>query len=249
VQYNNYDAVRELFDTRGHEIAAVIVEAVPANAGLILPQGDFNSFLREITEQHGSLFILDEVMTGFRLSVAGWYGLLQPSWTPDLITFGKVIGGGYPLAAVAGRAEVMNQLAPLGSVYQAGTLSGNPVAATAGLVTLKLCTPEVYAALDYAAFGAMQSIKDAFGSVGIPHTLQSVGNLFSVFFTNETVYSFEQAQTQDVPKFNAFFHALLNQGVYIPPSAYEAWFVSSLHDAEAMEFFDQAVRAAAQEIA
>ena len=249
VQYNNYDAVRELFDTRGHEIAAVIVEAVPANAGLILPEGDFNSFLREITEQHGSLFILDEVMTGFRLSAAGWYGLLQPSWTPDLITFGKVIGGGYPLAAVAGRAEVMNQLAPLGSVYQAGTLSGNPVAATAGLVTLKLCTPEVYAALDYAAFGAMHSIKDAFVSVGIPHTVQSVGNLFSVFFTNETVYSFEQAQTQDVPKFNAFFHALLNQGVYIPPSAYEAWFVSSMHDVEAMEFFDQAVSAAARAMA
>lgn len=246
IRYNDREAINELFAKRGHEIAAVIVEAVPANAGVILPMDDFNGFLREVTERHGSLLIIDEVMTGFRMSAAGWYGLAKPDWRPDLLTFGKVIGGGYPLAAVGGRAEVMRQLAPLGPVYQAGTLSGNPVAATAGLVTLQACTPEVYAALDAAATTAMRLIDEALTEVGVPHRVQSVGNLFSCFFLDEAVTDFDIAQRQDTAAFGRFFHSLLDSGISVPPSAYEAWFVSSRHDGVAMDRFAAALPAAAR---
>ena len=246
IAYNDRDALNELFAKRGNEIAAVIVEAVPANAGVILPIDDFNGFLREVTEKHGSLLIIDEVMTGFRLSAAGWYGLLKPAWKPDIVTFGKVIGGGYPLAALGGRREVMSLLAPLGPVYQAGTLSGNPVAATAGLVTLQACTPEVYAAVDSAAAIAMRLVDEALSEVGVPHRVQHVGNLFSCFFLDETVTDFDIAQRQDTAAFGRFFHSLLDSGISIPPSAYEAWFVSSTHDDAAMSRFAQALPAAAK---
>lgn len=246
ITYNDRDAIRELFAKRGNEIAAVIVEAVPANAGLILPVDDFNGFLREVTTAHGALLIIDEVMTGFRMSRAGWYGLLQPAWKPDLVTFGKVIGGGYPLAALGGRADIMRLLAPLGPVYQAGTLSGNPVAATAGLVTLNACTSDVYAAVDAAAATAMRLVDDALSEVGVPHRVQHVGNLFSCFFLDEDVTNFDIAQRQDTAAFGRFFHSLLDNGISIPPSAYEAWFVSSTHDAAAMDRFAAALPAAAR---
>lgn len=246
ITYNDRDAVTELFAKRGHEIAAVIVEAVPANAGVILPLDDFNGFLRSITERHGSLFIVDEVMTGFRMSRAGWYGLLQPSWKPDLVTFGKVIGGGYPLAALGGRREVMSLLAPLGPVYQAGTLSGNPVAATAGLVTLNACTAEVYAALDASATNVMRLVDEALTAEGVPHRVQHVGNLFSCFFLDEAVTDFTIAQRQDTAAFGRFFHSLLDSGISIPPSAYEAWFVSSTHDEAVLSRLADALPAAAR---
>jgi glutamate-1-semialdehyde 2,1-aminomutase len=224
----------------------VIVEAVPANAGVILSVDDFNGFLREVTAKHGALFIIDEVMTGFRLSSAGWYGLAKPSWKPDIVTFGKVIGGGYPLAALGGRREIMSLLAPLGPVYQAGTLSGNPVAATAGLVTLQACTDAVYHAVDSAAATAMRLVDEALSEVGVPHRVQHVGNLFSCFFLDEAVTDFDIAQRQDTAAFGRFFHSLLDDGISIPPSAYEAWFVSSTHDDAAMSRFADALPAAAR---
>ncbi len=246
VRYNDREALEALFASRGHEIAAIIVEAVPANAGLILPIDDFNGYLRELTTRHGSLLILDEVMTGFRLSRAGWYGLAKPAWRPDLVTFGKVIGGGYPLAAVGGSREVMSLLAPLGPVYQAGTLSGNPVAATAGLTTLLACDDAVYAACDAAAATAMRLIDEALTAEGVAHRVQHVGNLFSCFFLDEAVTDFDIAQRQDTAAFGRFFHALLEHGVSVPPSAYEAWFVSSTHDDAAMQRFADALPVAAR---
>ncbi len=246
VTYNDRIALAELFARRGHEIAAVIVEAVPANAGVILPIDDFNGFLRGITEEHGALLILDEVMTGFRMSRGGWYGLAKPAWKPDLVTFGKVIGGGYPLAALGGSRTVMEMLAPLGPVYQAGTLSGNPVAATAGLTTLRACTSGVYSAVDSAAATAMRLVGAALTEVGVPHRVQNVGNLFSCFFLDEAVTDFDIAQRQDTAAFGRFFHSLLESGISIPPSAYEAWFVSSTHDEAAMARLEAALPAAAR---
>ncbi len=246
VRYNDRAAVEEIFAARGAEIAAVIVEAVPANAGVCLPLDDFNGFLREVTERHGALLIIDEVMTGFRLSAAGWYGLLKPAWKPDLITFGKVIGGGYPLAALGGRREVMSLLAPLGPVYQAGTLSGNPVAATAGLTTLLACDAEVYAACDAAAATAMRLLDGALTDAGVPHRVQHVGNLFSCFFMDGEVTDFDIAQRQDTAAFGRFFRSLLDHGISVPPSAYEAWFVSSTHDDAALQRFADALPAAAR---
>ncbi len=246
LRYNDREALQQLFATRGAEVAAVIVEAVPANAGVFLPVDDFNGFLREVTAAHGALLIIDEVMTGFRLSAAGWYGLLQPRWKPDLVTFGKVIGGGYPLAALAGSREVMSLLAPLGPVYQAGTLSGNPVAATAGLTTLLACDAEVYAQCDAAAATAMQLMDEALTTAGVPHRVQHVGNLFSCFFLDAEVTDFDIAQRQDTAAFGRFFRSLLDNGISIPPSAYEAWFVSSQHDERALQRFAKALPAAAR---
>lgn len=246
IDYNDRDAVTALFSARGEEIAAVIVEAVPANMGVVPPSDGFNDFLRQVTEKNGALLILDEVMTGFRLSAAGWYGMAKPTWKPDLVTFGKVIGGGYPLAAVGGRREVMSQLAPLGAVYQAGTLSGNPVAATAGLVTLLACTDDVYAHLDRVAHEMVYLLDDALTSAGVPHQLQFEGNLFSCFFADGEVRNFADAQKQDTKAFARFFHSLLEQGVSVPPSAYEAWFVSAAHGQDAMQKFADALPAAAR---
>jgi glutamate-1-semialdehyde 2,1-aminomutase len=167
-------------------------------------------------------------MTGFRISTGGWhtkFGISQ-GWTPDLFTYGKVIGGGYPVAAVAGAAGIMDLLAPVGNVYQAGTLSGNPVATAAGLATLKLCDENLYETLDTRAAQVGAVISQALAKEGVEHSLQRGGNLFSFFFTGEAVTNFAQAQTQNVKKFNAFFHTMLENGVSLPPSAFEAWFVN-----------------------
>jgi glutamate-1-semialdehyde 2,1-aminomutase len=229
--YNDQAAIAELFAKRGHEVAAVLTEAVPANMGVVPPLPGFNAFLADICKQHGSLLILDEVMTGFRVSAGGWWGLVndKEKWTPDLLTFGKVIGGGYPVAAVAGRAAVMDQLAPLGAVYQAGTLSGNPVATAAGLATLELCDAQLYKTLDTRAAEVTHAVSSALTSSGVAHHVQNAGNLFSIFFTDERVLNFENAQHQDTKAFAAFFHAMLDNGVSLPPSAFEAWFVSGAH--------------------
>jgi glutamate-1-semialdehyde 2,1-aminomutase len=199
--------------------------------GVVPPINNFNGKIREITAKHGALMILDEVMTGFRVSAAGWWGLVNPSegWEPDILTYGKVIGGGYPVAAVAGRAKVMNLLAPLGSVYQAGTLSGNPVATAAGLATLELCDPALYATLDLRAKQVGEVISAALTAEGVAHQTQFGGNLFSFFFTEKPVVTFADAQTQNTKAFNAFFHSMLENGVSLPPSAFEAWFVSGAH--------------------
>jgi glutamate-1-semialdehyde 2,1-aminomutase len=229
--YNDAEALEQLFAARGDEIAAVITEPTPANMGVVPPINNFNGKIREITAKHGALMILDEVMTGFRVSAAGWWGLVNESegWHPDILTYGKVIGGGYPVAAVAGKAAVMDLLAPLGSVYQAGTLSGNPVATAAGLATLELCDAALYATLDLRAKQVGEVISAALTVEGVAHQTQFGGNLFSFFFTDKPVVTFADAQTQNTKAFNAFFHAMLENGVSLPPSAFEAWFVSGAH--------------------
>src|SRR5262249_23627030 len=178
------------------------------------------------------LLILDEVMTGFRVSRGGWAGL-EPV-DADLFTFGKVMGGGLPAAAFGGRAEVMNQLAPAGPVYQARTLSGNPLACAAGLATLNACTDEVYARLDKTAATIGELAVAALTEAGVPHRKQNAGNMFSIFFTDAEVTDYASAKTQDVAAFRAFFHEMLARGVYLPPSSFEAWFVSAAIDDDAL---------------
>ncbi len=246
--YNDAEALEQLFAARGDEIAAVITEPTPANMGVVPPINNFNGKIREITAKHGALMILDEVVTGFRVSAAGWWGLVNESegWHPDILTYGKVIGGGYPVAAVAGKAEVMDLLAPLGSVYQAGTLSGNPVATAAGLATLELCDAALYATLDLRAKQVGEVISTALTAEGVAHQTQFGGNLFSFFFTDKPVVTFADAQTQNTKAFNAFFHAMLENGVSLPPSAFEAWFVSGAHTDADIEKIESVAKLAAK---
>jgi glutamate-1-semialdehyde 2,1-aminomutase len=225
--YNDVAAVEAAFAARGAEIACVITEAAAANMGVVPPRDGFNAELRRITAEHGALLILDEVMTGFRVSRTGWYGLDPVE--PDLFTFGKVMGGGLPAAAFGGTREVMARLAPAGPVYQAGTLSGNPVAVAAGLATLRACTEEVYLRVDAAASTVARLVAEALTKEGVPHRVQTAGSLFSVFFTEDEVRDFDTARSQQAWRYPPFFHAMLDRGVYLPPSAYEAWFVSAAH--------------------
>lgn len=250
VPFNDVDAMNQLFAERGSDIAAVITEATPANMGVVPPLPGFNKFLADISKRHGALFILDEVMTGFRISQGGWWGKFgrEENWTPDLFTFGKVIGGGMPLAAVGGSAAVMELLAPSGSVYQAGTLSGNPVATAAGLATLELCDPDLYTVLDARAHEVGSTISDALTAASVEHSFQQAGNLFSFFFTPKEVNNFDQAQEQDTSAFAVFFHALLEQGISVPPSAYEAWFVSGALTDQDVEKISTAATIAAHQV-
>ena len=228
--YNDFDAVRTVFAEHGAQIAAVITEPAAANMGVVPPEPGFNALLREVTTTHGALLIYDEVLTGFRVSASGWWGY-EGGVEPDLFTFGKVVGGGMPLAALGGRAELMDLLAPLGPVYQAGTLSGNPLATAAGLATLRLADADVYARVDHAAAQLSSAVSDALIRAGVPHRLQSAGSLFSVFWgLDEAVTDYVTAQRQNTDAYRAFFHTMLAAGVALPPSAFEAWFVSSAHD-------------------
>jgi len=230
--YNDLPALEALFAERGGEIAAVITEAAAANMGVVPPEAGFNAGIARLCAAHGALFILDEVMTGFRVGPAGYWGLTgaDEGWVPDLFTFGKVMGGGLPAAAFGGRAELMGLLAPAGPVYQAGTLAGNPVATTAGLATLRACDDAVYARLDAAAGRLVEELGSALSAAGVAHRVQRAGNLFSVFFTDGPVRDWAGASAQEAWRYRPFFHALLDAGVYLPPSAFEAWFVSAAHD-------------------
>ena len=249
--YNDLAAVEAVFAERGDQIAAVITEASPGNMGVVPPLPGFTEGLRRVTREHGALLISDEVMTGFRCSAAGWLGLegVPEGGAPDLFTFGKVMGGGFPAAAFGGRADVMAMLAPEGSVYQAGTLSGNPVAAAAGLATLQACTEGVYGRLDEVADALTEAVATSFGRHGIPHRIQRAGSMFSVFFRDEEVRDYEDAKAQDTRAFGRFFHAMLRRGVHLPPSAFEAWFVSAAHDDEAVELTVRAIEESAAEVA
>ncbi|RAY15295.1 glutamate-1-semialdehyde-2,1-aminomutase [Actinomadura craniellae] len=242
--YNDVGAVEEAFAEYGGQIACVITEACPANMGVVPPIPDFNRLLKSLCERYGALLVIDEVLTGFRVSRSGWYGL--EGVAGDLVTFGKVMGGGLPAAAFGGRAEVMDQLAPVGPVYQAGTLSGNPLATAAGLATLRNATEDVYATIDQAAATVARAATEALAKEGVPHRLQVAGNLFSVFFTDAAVGDFAAAQRQDTRAFAAFFHEALRRGVYLPPSAYEAWFLSAAHDDAALERVVEALPHAAR---
>ena len=243
--YNDEAAVRAAFAGRGDEIAAVITEACPANMGVVPPAPGFNQMLASVCAEHGALLIMDEVLTGFRVTRSGWYG--RDGVAGDLMTFGKVMGGGLPAAAFGGRADIMDRLAPTGPVYQAGTLSGNPLATAAGLATLRACTPDVYSRVDEAAALVAKLATEALTAAGVPHHLQTAGNLFSVFLGRSApVQNFDDARTQSAAAYAAFFHAMLDHGVYLPPSPFEAWFLSAAHDASALARIAAALPAGAQ---
>ena len=236
--YNDCGSVSRLFDAYRDQIACVIVEPVAANMGVVPPAEGFLSFLREITEKNGALLIFDEVITGFRLSLGGaqeYYGI-----RPDLSTFGKIIGGGMPLAAYGGRRDVMSCIAPLGPVYQAGTLSGNPVAVAAGLETLRqlIVHPEIYKEIDRKA-GRLEA---AFREKGL--TVNRVGSLLSCFFTKEPVTDYRSALRSDTKVFAAYFARMLERGIYVAPSQFEAMFVSAAHSDEMIERTCRAIREA-----
>jgi glutamate-1-semialdehyde 2,1-aminomutase len=241
--YNDGTAVEAAFEQHGDDIACVITEAAAANMGVVPPLPGFNELLRRVTAQHGALLVIDEVMTGFRVSPAGWFGL--EGVPADLYTFGKVMSGGLPAAAFGGSADVMQHLAPAGPVSQAGTLSGNPIAVAAGLAQLRECRDDVYAHLDHTAAAVAAVVDDALTEAGVPHRVNTAGNLFSVFFTADAVVDYATARTQDVRRFAAFFHAMLDNGVHLPPSAYEAWFVGAAHDERALDRIATAAKRAA----
>ena len=256
--YNDLAAVEAAFAQRGSQIAAVITEASPANMGVVPPHEGFNEGLRRITRAHGALMIMDEVLTGFRVGPSGWWGLENDAiraqggegYAPDLLTFGKVVGGGMPVAALGGPASLMDQLAPTGPVYQAGTLSGNPVAVAAGLTTLRLADDAVYARVGLVADTLAQALSDALSAEGVEHRVQRAGSLFSTFFgpfaAAEGVRDYAQAQAQEAFRYRALFHALLDAGVNLPPSVFEAWFVSAAHDDAAVNRILDALPAGAK---
>ncbi|MFF7210593.1 glutamate-1-semialdehyde 2,1-aminomutase [Streptomyces sp. NPDC008238] len=242
--YNDLESVRAAFAAHPGEIACVITEASPGNMGVVPPAEGFNQGLADLCRENGALYVSDEVMTGFRVSKAGWYGI--DGVRPDLMTFGKVMGGGFPAAAFGGRADVMAHLAPAGPVYQAGTLSGNPVATAAGLAQLRLLDDAVYGTVDSVAAEVSGLVSAALAKEGVAHSLQTAGNMFSVFFTERPVTDYDEARKQEAFRFTAFFHSMLSQGVYLPPSAFESWFVSSAHDSAALERVAAALPAAAR---
>ena len=287
--YNDVAALEACFAERGGEIAAVITEGAPANMGIVPPAPGFNAAIRRITAEHGALMILDEVLTGFRVGPAGWWGLEavdgwtsdlpvfatatagaaasepagagtpswpgadwreRAAWVPDLVTFGKVVGGGMPLAAVGGRAEVMGLLAPDGPVYQAGTLSGNPLATAAGLATLQLADDAVYASVAARAQAIGEVVSAALSEQGVPHRVQRAGSLFSFMFgqraAEQGVSDYEAARAQETWRYGPFFHAFLEAGVGLPPSVFEAWFVSAAHGEAELEAIAAAAPAAAR---
>ncbi len=241
--YNDLDAVAAAFAAHPDSIACVITEAAAGNMGAVAPLPGFNAGLRKLTADHGALLIMDEVMTGFRVSPAGWFG--REGVAGDLYTFGKVMSGGLPAAAFGGRAEIMNHLAPLGPVYQAGTLSGNPVAVAAGLATLRAADDAVYAALDRNAQRLGALFGESLSAAGVEHQVQFAGNMVSVFFAERPVTDYAAAKASQTWRYPAFFHALLDGGVYAPPSAFEAWFVSAALDEDAFDRIAAALPAAA----
>ncbi|MGA8048089.1 MAG: glutamate-1-semialdehyde 2,1-aminomutase [Dermatophilaceae bacterium] len=246
--FNNVAALEAAFAEHGDRVAAVITEAAAGNMGVVPPAPGFTAALRTLTRRHGALLISDEVMTGFRCSRNGWFGLEGPTedGAPDLFTFGKVMGGGFPAAAFGGRADVMAMLAPEGPVYQAGTLSGNPVATAAGLATLHACTDEVYARLTEVSGTIADATSAELTAAGVPHRVQWAGSMFSVFFRDGEVRDYDDARQQDTAAFGRFFHAMLDGGVHLPPSAFESWFVSAAHDDEAVQTVLDALPAAAR---
>ena len=244
--YNDLKAVAKAFEEFGDDIAAVITEAAAGNMGAVAPHDGFNAGLRELTRRHGALLIMDEVMTGFRVSPSGWYGLEGVGG--DLYTFGKAMSGGLPAAAFGGRADVMERLAPTGPVYQAGTLSGNPVAVAAGLATLRTADADTYRALDDNADRLATLLTDALHAAGVAHRVQRAGSMLSVFFTDsgDPIVDYPGVKATETWRFAPFFHALLERGVYPPPSAFEAWFVSAALDDDAFSRIADALPAAAQ---
>jgi len=228
--FNNPAALMKEFDAHRKEIACVIIEPIVGNMGCVLPRGDFLRILRDVTKQFGALLIFDEVMTGFRVALGGAqakYGV-----NADLITLGKVIGGGLPVGAYGGRSDIMDRVAPAGPVYQAGTLSGNPLAVAAGLATLRRLQKEnPYDKLESLGARLERGLLAAAAQANVPARMNRAGSMFTLFFTDRDVFDFESAKTSDMHRFNRFFHAMLDQGVFLPPSQFEAAFISAAHTA------------------
>ena len=228
LSYNDPETLTKLFEEQGESIAAIIVESYPANAGLVFPKPGYLDLLSSITKKYGALLIFDEVMTGFRLGKAGVQGL--ENITPDLSCFGKVIGGGLPVGAFGGRADVMDMLAPIGPVYQAGTLSGNPLAMAAGLAQLKeLSKPSGFARLDELGAHFEKGLRSLMDAKGIPHRVNRVGSMFCLFFTDREIVNVDDVMKQDLELFRKFFWGCLEEGIYIAPSPYETGFLSLAH--------------------
>ncbi|WP_308466893.1 glutamate-1-semialdehyde 2,1-aminomutase [Rathayibacter soli] len=274
IPYNDRSAVQAVFAAHGPDVAAVIVEAAAANMGVVHPEPGFNEFLVTTAHENGALVILDEVLTGFRVGPAGWWGLEMWAWQhlgidevrefsqpgpdgepqrigpmpylPDIVTFGKVVGGGMPLAALGGRREIMEYLAPVGPVYQAGTLSGNPLAVAAGIATLTAADAGVYARLNAVAAVISAATSDALSAAGVAHHMSHAGNLFSVQFSEQAAVDYAGVQAQDAFRYGPFFHAMLDAGVALPPSVFEAWFVTAAHDDAAVTRILDALPAAAR---
>ncbi|MBD8134827.1 glutamate-1-semialdehyde 2,1-aminomutase [Peribacillus frigoritolerans] len=233
VAYNDLAATKYAFEQFGEDIACIIVEPVAGNMGVVPPQPGFLEGLREVTTQYGALLIFDEVMTGFRVGyncAQGYFGIV-----PDLTCLGKVIGGGLPVGAFGGKREFMEQIAPSGTIYQAGTLSGNPLAMTAGLETLSQLTPESY--VEFTRKGDMleKGIGAAADKYGVPHTFNRAGSMIGLFFTNEDVVNYDTAKTSDLEFFASYYREMANQGIYLPPSQFEGLFLSTAHSDEDIE--------------
>ncbi|MDI6022504.1 glutamate-1-semialdehyde 2,1-aminomutase [Leucobacter sp. UT-8R-CII-1-4] len=250
--YNNLVAIADAFARHEGQIAAVITESAAANMGVLPPDPGFTEGLITLAHRNGALVITDEVLTGFRAGPSGYWGIerdtIPANVRPDLFTFGKVVGGGLPLAAIGGRAELMDLLAPLGPVYQGGTLSGNPIAVAAGLATLRGADTAAYERLAAAADALEIEVTRALGEAGVAHRVQRAGTLLSVLFGDFPVApaNYDQVLTQDTAKHRAFFHAMLAGGVNLPPSAFEAWFVSAAHNETAIARIAEALPAAAR---
>lgn len=244
VPYNDIAAVEKVFATHGEQIACIITEAAAGNMGTVAPQDNFNQKLKDIAHAHGALLIIDEVMTGFRTSYSGWYGV--DGVAGDLTTFGKVVSGGLPAAAFGGRRDIMAMLSPTGPVYQAGTLSGNPVAVAAGLTSLKLADEAVYATVDANADRLHQLVTEALTREGVAHHVQRASNMLSVRFAEGEGHNFDDMNAADTWRFPPFFHALLDHGVFVSPSVFETWFVSSALTDDDFERIERALVPAAQ---
>ncbi len=236
LEYNNLAQLEEAFATHGNALACVMIEPIAGNMNFVRASVPFMTRLRELCTQHGAMLVFDEVMTGFRVALGGAqsvYARLIPGFKPDMSVFGKVIGGGMPLAAFGGTKDVMSQLAPLGPVYQAGTLSGNPVATACGLATLKeIAKPGFFEALSAKTKGLVEGLSGAARAAGVPFVGDSEGGMFGFFFAGELPQNYGVVMATDKERFNRFFHGMLDRGVYLAPALYEAGFVSAAHSAE-----------------
>ena len=239
-RYNDLAALEEIFAVHGEKIAAVIIEPVAANMGVVPPKEGFLAGVREITAKYGSLLIFDEVITGFRLGIgcaSSYFGI-----SPDLSTFGKIIGGGLPVGAYGGRRDIMSCIAPLGPIYQAGTLSGNPIAMAAGLTALKILkeTPEIYTRTEKLAAMLRTGLKETFGKAGIPVQAQGIGSLATLFFTDKEVVSYDDAKTSDTALYAKYWNGLRERGIIVAPSQFEAHFISAAHTEDDIQYFIEA---------
>jgi glutamate-1-semialdehyde 2,1-aminomutase len=249
--YNSAEALEATFKSEGNQIAAVIIEPVLANVGLILPTKDYLSYLRKITSKHGSVLIFDEIITGFRLALGGaqeYFGV-----TPDMATLGKVLGGGFPLAAFGGKKEIMQNISPVGKVYQAGTFSGNPVSVTAGFTILNILRQkknQIYPQLEKNAAELAKALTDQAQAYKLPAQVYNIASMYQIFFTGDQVLDYTCAKHSDTAMFIAYFQELLRQGVFIPPSQFETCFISAAHTEEDLKFtanaFEKALAAAAK---